>query len=449
MYEQDGFRFDGGPTVITAPWLIEELFSNAGRNPKDYVELLPVDPFYQICFEDGTTFRYNDDRDGMIREIEKFNPADVKGYLRFLEKAKDVFKTGFDLIDVPFSTFGSMVKVLPDLVRLRADRSVYEVVSRYIQDEHLRRVFSFHPLLVGGNPFQTTSIYALILYLEREWGVWFARGGTGAVVQGMGALFRELGGNVVLAAEVGEILVDEAKKKTTGVRLKDKREFKADAVVCNGDVAFAYRYLLPEQYRRKYTNRRIERLDYSMSLYVLYFGTDRKYEEIEHHTIILGERYRGLLDDIFNRHHLSDDFSLYLHRPTKTDPSLAPDGCDAFYVLSPVPHLASGDDWRVKAPEYRDRIVRYLEERYMPDLSRHIVSEHHIDPLHFRDTLNSYQGSAFSVAPTLTQSAWFRPHNRSEELDNLYFVGAGTHPGAGLPGVISSAKIVDEMIGGV
>lgn len=447
VYEQDGFRFDGGPTVITAPWLIEELFATGGRNPKDYVEMLPVDPFYQICFEDGGTFRYNDDRASMVREIEKFNPADVAGYLKFLEKAADVFKTGFDLIDVPFTTFGSMMKVLPDLVRLRADRSVYSVVSKYIEDERLRRVFSFHPLLVGGNPFQTTSIYALILYLEREWGVWFARGGTGAVVQGLGRLFRELGGMVLLESEVQEILVDEGKRRTTGVRLKDKREFKADAVVCNGDVAFAYRYLLPERYRRKYTNRRIERLDYSMSLYVLYFGTDRKYEEIEHHTIILGKRYQELLEDIFNRHHLSDDFSLYLHRPTKTDPSLAPEGCDAFYVLSPVPHLASGDDWRVKAPEYRDRILRYLEERYMPDLRRHIVTEHHIDPLHFQETLNSYQGSAFSVAPTLTQSAWFRPHNRSEELDNLYFVGAGTHPGAGLPGVISSAKIVDEMIG--
>lgn len=447
VYEQDGFVFDGGPTVITAPWLIEELFANAGRNPKEYVEMLPVDPFYRICFEDGSDFRYNDNRENMIREIEKFNPADVDGYLRFLEKAKDVFKTGFDLIDVPFSTFGSMMKVLPELVRLRADRSVYDVVSRFIRDERLRRVFSFHPLLVGGNPFQTTSIYTLILYLEREWGVWFARGGTGAVVQGLVRLFRELGGRIVLKGEVDEILVDEGKKRASGVRLKDRREFKADAVVCNGDVAFAYRYLLPERYRRKYTNRRIDRLDYSMSLYVLYFGTDRKYEEIEHHTIILGERYRGLLDDIFRRHHLADDFSLYLHRPTKTDPSLAPEGCDAFYVLSPVPHLASGDDWGVKAKEYRDRIVGYLEERYMPDLSRHIVTEHHIDPLHFRDTLNSYQGSAFSVAPTLTQSAWFRPHNRSEELENLYFVGAGTHPGAGLPGVISSAKIVDEMIG--
>ncbi|MCB0714336.1 MAG: phytoene desaturase [Ignavibacteriae bacterium] len=447
VYQKAGFTFDGGPTVITAPWLIEELFTNAGRDPKEYVEMMPVDPFYQICFEDGSTFRYNDNRESMIREISKFNPDDVEGYLKFLRKAEDVFKTGFDLIDVPFTTLGSMLKVLPDLIRLRADRSVYDVVKGYIKDERLRRVFSFHPLLVGGNPFQTTSIYALILYLEREWGVWFARGGTGAVVEGLLRLFKELGGEVHLNTEVNEILVDEGSRRTTGVQLKNGNSISADAVVCNGDVSFAYRYLLPERFRRKYTNRRIDRMKYSMSLYVLYFGTDRTYEEIEHHTIILGKEYQVLLNDIFNKHHLSDDFSLYLHRPTKTDPALAPDGCDAFYVLSPVPHLDSGDNWTQVAPRYRDMIVQYLEKHYMPNLREHIVVEHHIDPLHFRDTLNSYKGSAFSVAPTLTQSAWFRPHNRSEEIENLYFVGAGTHPGAGMPGVISSAKIVADIIG--
>ena len=381
VYRDQGFVFDGGPTVITAPWLIEELFAYAGRNPQVDVEMLPVDPFYQICFEDGSTFRYNDDREGMIREIRKFNPEDVDGYLKFLRKAKDVFRTGFDLIDVPFTTLGSMIKVLPDLVRLRADRSVYDVVKRYIKDERLRRVFSFHPLLVGGNPFQTTSIYTLILYLEREWGVWFARGGTGAVVQGLIRLFEELGGEVRLNAEVEEIEVNGSTGKTNGVRLKNGERIAADAVVSNGDVAFTYRYLLPERFRRKYTNVRLDRMKYSMSLYVLYFGTDRKYEEIEHHTIILGKGYRTLLNDIFNKHHLSDDFSLYLHRPTKTDPTLAPEGCDAFYVLSPVPHLDSGDDWNKTAPRYRDMIVRYLEERYMPDLSKHIVVERHIDPL--------------------------------------------------------------------
>ena len=447
VYAIDGFTFDGGPTVITAPWLIEELFTEAGRDPNDYLEMIPVDPFYSIRFDDGSTFRYTGDRDAMVEEIRRFNPDDVDGYLRFLATARDVFRTGFDLIDVPFTTFGAMMKVLPDLVRLRADRSVYDVVKRFIKDERLRQVFSFHPLLVGGNPFQTTSIYTLILYLEKEWGVWFARGGTGAVVDAMVRLFEEMGGEMRLDAEVDEIVVDDATRRARGVRLKDGEEITADAVVCNGDVAHAYRHLLPARHRRKYTDAKIDRLDYSMSLFVLYFGTDRTYDDIDHHTIILGPRYEGLLDDIFNRHHLADDFSLYLHRPTTTDPSLAPPGCDAFYVLSPVPHLDADVDWRVTAPLYRDRIVRYLEERYLPDLGKHIVAEHHIDPLHFRDTLNSHKGSAFSVAPTLTQSAWFRPHNRSEEVSNLYFVGAGTHPGAGMPGVISSAKIVAEMIG--
>lgn len=449
VYRQDGFTFDGGPTVITAPWLIEELFTEAGRDPKDYLTIVPVDPFYKIFFESGETFHYNDDPEGMEREVARFNPADVDGYRRFLAKTEDIFKTGFGLIDSPFLTVGSMVKVLPDLVRLRADRPVYRYVSRYIRDERLRRVFSFHPLLVGGNPFQTTSIYTLILFLERHWGVWFAMGGTGAVVDALGRLFRELGGEIRLESEVEGIEIDERSGRASGVKLKGGATVQSDAVVCNGDVAQAYRTLIPAKFRKRNSDSHIEKLKYSMSLFVHYFGTDRQYSEIPHHSIMLGERYEGLLDDIFNRNHLSDDFSLYLHRPTATDPSLAPPGCDAFYVLSPVPHLASGTDWRIEGKRYRDRIVRYLEERYLPDLSRHIVTERWIDPLHFRDTLNSHLGSAFSVAPTLTQSAWFRPHNRSEDIPNLYFVGAGTHPGAGMPGVISSAKIVAKLIGSV
>lgn len=447
VYRQDGFTFDGGPTVITAPWLIEELFSEAGRKPADYLEMVPVDPFYRIFFPDGSTFEYTGDAERMLEQIRKFNPADVAGYEKFLAKTADIFKTGFGLIDTPFLTPGSMLRVLPDLARLRADRSVYSYVSRYIADERLRQVFSFHPLLVGGNPFQTTSIYTLILFLEREWGVWFAKGGTGAVVTSLGRLFTELGGETMLDCEIETILVDGVARRATGVRLKDGSEISSDAVVSNADVAWTYRHMLPAKHRRKYTDRKLEKMKYSMSLFVHYFGTDRRYDDIPHHSIILGERYQGLLEDIFDRHHLADDFSLYLHRPTATDPSLAPEGGDAFYVLSPVPHLASGDDWSVIGRAYRDRIVAFLEERYLPDLSKHIVSEHWIDPQHFQETLNSFHGSAFSVAPILTQSAYFRPHNRSEELSNLYFVGAGTHPGAGLPGVLSSAKIVAGLIG--
>ncbi len=446
VYRIDGFTFDGGPTVITAPWMIEEIFRECGRDPADYVEMMPVDPFYRICFDDGTTFDYNADQERMERQIAAISPGDVEGYRRFLRKTEDIFATGFGLIDTPFLSVGSMLRVLPDLVRLRADKSVYSYVSQYIRDERLRQIFSFHSLLVGGNPFQSTSIYTLILHLEKTWGVWFARGGTGAVVEAFGRLFRELGGTILLDREVKRITVEERSRRATGVELADGTLIASDAVVCNGDVAHTYRHLLPDLRRRKYTDRRIDSLEYSMSLFVLYFGTDRTYDDIAHHGIILGPRYEGLLDDIFRRKHLAEDFSLYLHRPTATDRSLAPEGCDAFYVLSPVPHLGSGDDWGKIGQAYRDRIVRHLEERYLPGLSRHIVAEHRIDPIHFRDTLNSYLGSAFSVAPILTQSAWMRPHNRSEEVENLYFVGAGTHPGAGIPGVLSSAKIVEGLI---
>jgi len=340
-----------------------------------------------------------------------------------------------------------MMRVLPDLMRLRSHRSVAGFVNRYIKDERLRQVFSFHPLLVGGNPFQTTSIYALIHKLEQEYGVWFAMGGTGALVRAFVKLFTDLGGTLRLDAEVAQIEIDPRTRLATGVRLQNGETFAADAVVSNGDVANTYKHLVAPEFRRKYTDAKINRTRYSMSLFVIYFGTDRKYENIAHHEILMGARYKGLVTDIFKRKILSEDFSLYLHRPTATDPSLAPPGCDSWYVLSPVPHLGAQDlDWQTHGQEYRNAIINYLEERYMPDLSKHIISEHRIDPLHFRDTLNSHLGSAFSVEPILTQSAWFRPHNRSEDIANLYFAGAGTHPGAGMPGVISSGKIVADML---
>ncbi|MEY2734407.1 MAG: hypothetical protein RL340_1466 [Gemmatimonadota bacterium] len=446
VYRQDGFTFDGGPTIITAPWLIDEVFAAAGKRTADYVSIVPIDPFYQIRFEDGTVFRYNGDREAIIKQIEALNPSDVAGYRRFVREAERVFATGMGLIDKPFTSLLDMVKVLPDLIRLRADRSVAGLTNKHIRDERLRQVFSFHPLLVGGNPFQTTSIYTLIHHLEQKWGVWFAMGGTGALVDGFVRCFADLGGELRLNATVEEITVDERTGKANGVRLAGGETLTADAVVSNGDVAFTYRQLIAPRWRRKYTDRKIDRMKYSMSLMVIYFGTDRQYEDIAHHEILMGPRYRGLLDEVFGTKTLAQDFSLYLHRPTATDPSLAPPGCDAFYVLSPVPHLGGPTDWRTMSGPYRDRIMQYLEDRYMPGLSKHIVTEHKIDPLHFRDTLSSHLGSAFSVQPILEQSAWFRPHNRSEDIPNLYFAGAGTHPGAGLPGVISSGKIVADLI---
>ncbi|MDB4913897.1 MAG: phytoene desaturase [Gemmatimonadetes bacterium] len=445
VYEQDGFVFDGGPTIITAPWLVRELFERSGKSVDDYVQLVPIDPFYTIRFDDGTSFRYTGKRAEVIAEVRRFSPGDVEGYLRFAEATEAIFEAGMALIDTPFEKITDMLRVLPDLVRLRADRSVAAFVNRYIRDARLRQVFSFHPLLVGGNPFQSSSIYALIHTLEQRWGVWFAMGGTGALVRGMVRLFTELGGEIRYECEVRAITVDG--KTATGVRLASGEVMTADVVVSNGDVARTYMDLVPASVRRKNTDARFERLEYSMSLFVLYFGTNRRYEDIGHHEILMGPRYEGLLQEIFGKKTLAGDFSLYLHRPTATDPSLAPEGCDSFYALSPVPHLGGPTDWASAAGPYRDAIVRYLEERYMPGLAASIVTERMIDPRHFRDTLNSYLGSAFSVEPILTQSAWFRPHNRSEDVRGLYFVGAGTHPGAGIPGVLSSGKIVAEMIG--
>ncbi len=448
VYEQDGFTFDGGPTVITAPFMLDELFALAGKKTADYITLRPLHPFYRIFNHEGRAFDYNDNPEFTLGQIAKWEPADREGYTKFIATTKAIFEKGFvELSDKPFLNFTDMLKVVPDLLRLQSHKSVYTYVSQFIKNDFLRQVFSFHPLLVGGNPFQTTSIYALIHYLEREWGVHYAMGGTGTIVAGLAKLFTELGGTIRLNAEIDEILVGH--RRVTGVRLKSGEQCSADIVVSNADVSTTYRTLIPERHRRTWTDRKVDRLTHSMSLFVLYFGTNRRYTDtnLAHHNIILGPRYRELLADIFDRKILAEDFSLYLHMPTLTDPSLAPEGHEAFYVLSPVPHLGADIDWKKTGPEYRDRIVRFLSEHYLPDLEKHIVTEHYIDPTHFRDTLNSHLGAAFSVAPTLTQSAWFRPHNRSEEFDNLYIVGAGTHPGAGLPGVLSSAKIVGTLIG--
>jgi phytoene desaturase len=445
VFEKDGFRFDAGPTIITAPWLIDELFALGGKSTADYIDLVKLDPFYNIRWEDGTVFHYNDDKERLRAEIGRISPGDLAGYEKFAGKLDDIYRVGFDLIDKPFLSVWDMVKVVPQMARLRSDRSVYKFASKYFSDERLKQAFSFHPLLIGGNPFTATSIYAMIHQLEQKFGVWFAMGGTGALVEGFGKLFKELGGEIRLNAEVSGIMIERG--RATGVRLSDGTEIASDAVVSNGDIASTYLHLVPSEARKKYADRKVRKMKYSMSLFVIYFGTDRKYEDIAHHEILLGRRYRGLLGDIFDRKVLADDFSLYLHRPTATDPSLAPEGCDCWYVLSPVPHLEGTTDWTVAAEGYKQRIFEYLEEHYLPDLRKHIVTEMHIDPLYFRDTLNSHLGSAFSVEPTLMQSAWLRPHNVSEDVPNLYFAGAGTHPGAGLPGVMSSGKIVADLIG--
>jgi phytoene desaturase len=447
VYEMDGFKFDGGPTIITAPFMFDDLWAAAGKRREDYFQMVPCDPFYRIYDADHRSFDYNGDEAFTLDQIAQRSPNDREGYLKFIATTKQIFQKGFvELADKPFLSVMDMLKVAPDLIKMQSYKNVYSYVSQYIQDDFLRQCFSFHPLLIGGNPFDAPSIYAMIHYLERQWGIHYALGGTGAVVAAMGKLFNELGGKVHLNAEVEEILVEG--QRVTGIRLANGTTHRADSIVSNGDVAFTYKKLIPEMYRRKYTDRKLDGMKYSMSLFVIYFGTKRQYRDVglAHHNIILGERYKGLLNDIFNKKTLAQDFSLYLHMPTLTDPSMAPEGCESFYVLSPVPHLGSGVDWTKAAKPYRDAIMQFLEDNYLPDLQANIVAEHYIDPLHFQNDLNSHLGSAFSFQPVLTQSAWFRPHNRSEDFNNLYFVGAGTHPGAGLPGVLSSAIIADNLI---
>lgn len=447
VYHDDGFVFDAGPTVITAPHGLEDLFSEASRSMADYVELLPVSPFYRLLWDDGDRFDYTGDTSNMIEQIRRRSPDDAAGYLLFLEYARRVFEKGYvELAATPFLRFSDMVRVAPQLARLRADRSVYRTVSRFVRDEHLRQALSFHTLLVGGNPFDTSSIYTLVHYLEKRWGVWFPRGGTGALVAALVKLLRDLGGGVRLSTPVERIEAIRGFRSVHRVLTSEGAE-DFDVVVSNADVHHTYGSLLRGDATAARTARRLEALEWSMSLFVLYFGTDRLYRaDLAHHTVLFGPRYKGLLQEIFHGTDLPADFSLYLHAPTGTDPSLAPRGCDAFYVLSPVPHLGHAPlDWGALAPVYADKILASLE-RVMPDLRRHVVTRRWRTPETFRDELNSYHGSAFSCAPTLMQSAWFRPHNRDPHIAGLYLVGAGTHPGAGIPGVVASAKATAELI---
>lgn len=446
VFREDGFVFDAGPTVITAPHCLEELFSEAGRRMSDYVELLPVAPFYRLVWSDGDAFDYTGDASDMLRAVSKRSPGDVEGYRRFVAYAKQVFEKGYEeLAATPFLRFSDMLRVAPQLARLRADRSVYSTVSRFVKDEHLRQALSFHTLLVGGNPFETSAIYTLIHYLERKWGVFFPRGGTGTLVQALVRLFEELGGRLELSTPVERVRV--LRGKTIHRVLAGGKERDFDLVVSNADLHHTYSRLFPDEPSAQRESRRVAGLDWSMSLFVLYFGTDRTYrEQVAHHTVLFGPRYRGLLQDIFHGDSLPDDFSLYLHAPTVTDPSLAPPGCDSFYVLSPVPHLGKAAlNWREIAPLYADRILSALES-HMPDLRKHVVVRRYRTPEDFRDQLGAFQGSAFSCAPKLTQSAWFRPHNRDPHIPGLYLVGAGTHPGAGVPGVVNSAKATARVI---
>ncbi|MGE7368757.1 phytoene desaturase [Neorhizobium sp. NPDC001467] len=440
VYTDDGFTFDAGPTVITDPDCLEQLWTLSGRRMSDYVTLLPITPFYQLCWEDGYRFDYADDQDAIDRQIAEKSPQDVEGYRRFLAYSQDLYREGYEKLGtVPFLNFWSMIKVAPQLVRLESHRSVYSKVSQFIKDEQLRQAFSFHSLLVGGNPFRTSSIYGLIHALERNGGVWFAKGGTGALVAAMARLFSDLGGTLRVNAEIDRIDVRDDRAK--GVALRDGSSFEFDQIASNADVVNTYKHMMRGTPRGEKNGRALEKKSFSMSLFVVYFGLKTTHPELKHHMVLFGPRYRELIADIFDADSLADDFSLYLHAPSVTDDSLAPAGSSAYYVLSPVPHLGTADiDWTVEGPKYRDRILKYLNDRYIPNLLDDLVTTRHFTPLDFREELNAHLGSAFSVEPILTQSAWFRPHNRDDQISNLYIVGAGTHPGAGVPGVVGSAK---------
>jgi phytoene desaturase len=452
VWRDRGFTFDAGPTVITDPSCVDELFSLSGRSRADYVDLIPVSPFYRLLWPDGSRFDYVNDQAELDRQIAALNPDDVAGYRRFQQFSEEVYVEGYRRLGhVPFLKITDMLGAAPELMRLQAWRSVYAKVSSYVKHDHLRQALSFHTLLVGGSPFAASSIYALIHALERDGGVWFAAGGTNALVAAMAKLLEDLGGRLIVSDAVQRIVTEDG--EVTGIVHKDGAFEAFDAVASNADIVHTYDKLLAGSERGRTVSRGLKRRSFSPSLFVLHFGLKRTHPELAHHTILFGPRYKGLIDEIYGKNALADDFSLYLHAPCVTDPSLAPEGCSTYYALSPVPHLGTAPiDWDVEGPKYAARILAEIEKRYIPDLRSDLVTQRIFTPKDFERELNAWQGSAFSLEPVLTQSAWFRTHNRDDVIGNLYFVGAGTHPGAGVPGVIGSAKatagLMIEALGG-
>jgi phytoene desaturase len=446
VFKKNGFIFDGGPTVITAPYLINELFELFKKDPKHYIELSPLKIWYQFIFEDKTKFNYSGDEASMIKQIENINKDDVKGYQKLVAFTKKIFDKGFtELADVPFDKPFVMMQQLPALLKLKSYKSVYSLVSTFIKNEKLRRMLSMHPLLVGGNPFTTTSIYGLILYLEKKWGIHYSMGGTGNIIKGLEKLMQEEGIDIIKNSEVTEIV--SKSNKITGVKLNDKDIIEADNVVCNADPPAFYEKMQKKNGQSSFIfNWKKKRMEYSMGLFVYYFGTKKVYENVEHHTIKFGNKYKEHLEDIFNNKKLNNDISYYLHRPSATDKSMAPEGNDCFYVLVPVPNNQSKIDWQTEGENMKNLVIDKMEKDLMPNLRENIVADFYLTPDYFEKELNTKFGSGFSIQPKFTQSAYFRFHNKSEIYDGLYFVGAGTHPGAGVPGVLSSAKVLDKLL---
>ncbi len=446
VFKKNGFIFDGGPTVITAPYLINELFELFKKDPKNYIELSPLKIWYQFIFEDKSKFNYSGDEDNMVKQIEDISKDDVEGYQKLVSFTKKIFDKGFtELADVPFDKPFVMMQQLPALLKLKSYKSVYSLVSSFIKNEKLRRMLSMHPLLVGGNPFTTTSIYGLILYLEKKWGIHYSMGGTGNIIKGLEKLMLEEGIDIIKNSEVTEII--SKSNKITGIKLNNQEIIEAENVVCNADPPAFYEKMLEKNGQGSFIfNWKKKRMEYSMGLFVYYFGTKKIYPNVEHHTIKFGNKYKEHLEDIFNNKKLNNDISYYLHRPSATDKSMAPEGNDCFYVLVPVPNNQSKIDWRTEGEKMKNLVIDKMEKDLMPNLRENIVADFYLTPDYFEKELNTKFGSGFSIQPKFTQSAYFRFHNKSEIYDGLYFVGAGTHPGAGVPGVLSSAKVLDKLL---
>ena len=445
VFKKNGFTFDAGPTVITAPHLINELFQLFNKNPKNYIQMKPLSTWYRFIFEDGSKFDYSGNEQEMKDQINKINKEDVAGYENLLNFTKKIFDKGFiELSEVPFNNPFFMIKQIPALLNLKSYKSVYSLVSDFIKDEKLKRLLSMHPLLVGGNPFTTTSIYGLILYLEKKWGIHYSMGGTGQIINGMEKLMKEENINIIKGHEVINII--SKNNKIIGVKLDNNEEINVDNVICNADPPSVYSKLTGSKNLNSFFKWKMKRMEYSMGLFVYYFGTKIMYENVEHHTIKFGNKYKEHLEDIFDKKKLNNDISYYLHRPTATDRSMAPEGNDCFYVLVPVPNNQSGIDWSIEGEKLKNLVVDKMEQSMLPNLRDNIVEDFYLTPDYFEKDLNTKNGSGFSIQPKFSQSAYFRFHNKSEIYDGLYFVGAGTHPGAGIPGVLSSAKVLDKIL---
>ena len=445
VFKKNGFIFDAGPTVITAPYLINELFELFNKKSENYINLKPLKTWYRFIFDDGSKFDYSGDEDLMKRQIEMVNKDDMKGYEELVKFTKKIFDKGFmELSDISFDRPLTMVKQLPALLKLKSYKSVYSLVSSYVKNEKLRRMLSMHPLLVGGNPFTTTSIYGLILYLEKKWGIHYSMGGTGNIIKGLEKLMEEEKIEIIKGNEATKI--ESLSNKITSVKLDNQKEINVDNVICNADPPSVYEKLLENKKVSSIFEWKKKRMQYSMGLFVYYFGTKKTYDDVEHHTIKFGKKYKEHLDDIFNKKKLNNDISYYLHRPSATDSSMAPDGNDCFYVLVPVPNNQSKIDWSIEGEKIKNLVIDKMEKDLMPNLRENIIEDFYLTPDYFEKDLNTKYGSGFSIQPKFSQSAYFRFHNKSEIYNGLYFVGAGTHPGAGIPGVLSSAKVLDKIL---